>query len=70
MGGLRPFNRRADHIGMAAPTYNTADMVRAFPDDGNRYEVVHGELPVTPAPRAEPHKPSLVCGISRLEFNG
>jgi len=38
-------------MGMAAPTYFTADMVRALPDDGNRYEVVHGELLVTPAPR-------------------
>ena len=37
---------------MAAPTYYTADMVRALPDDGNRYEVVYGELLVTPAPRA------------------
>lgn len=39
-------------MGMAAPTYYTADLVRALPDDGNRYEVVHGELLVTPAPRA------------------
>ena len=38
-------------MGMAAPTYYTADMVRAMPDDGNRYETVHGELLVTPAPR-------------------
>jgi Uma2 family endonuclease len=38
-------------MGMAV-TYYTADMVRALPDDGNRYEVVHGELLVTPAPRA------------------
>jgi len=38
-------------MGMAAPTYFTADMVRALPDDGNRYEVVYGELLVTPAPR-------------------
>lgn len=30
----------------------TAEMVRALPDDGNRYEVVDGELFVTPAPRA------------------
>ena len=30
----------------------TAAMVRAFPEDGNRYEVVEGELLVTPAPRA------------------
>ena len=28
----------------------TADMVRALPDDGNRYEVIGGELFVTPAP--------------------
>ena len=39
-------------MGMVAPFYYTADMVRAFPDDGNRYETVHGELLVTPAPRA------------------
>ncbi len=38
-------------MGMAAPIYYTADMVRALPDDGNRYEVVHGELLVTPSPR-------------------
>jgi Uma2 family endonuclease len=42
-------------MGMAAPTYYTADMVRALPDDGQRYEVVHGELLVTPAPR-RPHQ--------------
>ncbi|MGH7673599.1 MAG: Uma2 family endonuclease [Gemmatimonadales bacterium] len=34
-----------------APTYWTAQMVRDLPDDGNRYEVVYGELLVTPAPR-------------------
>jgi Uma2 family endonuclease len=39
-------------MGMAAPTYYTAEMVRRLPDDGNRYEVVYGELLVTPAPRA------------------
>ena len=38
-------------MGMAVPLYYTADMVRAMPDDGNRYEVVYGELLVTPAPR-------------------
>ena len=38
-------------MGMPAPLYYTADMVRALPEDGNRYEVVHGELLVTPAPR-------------------
>lgn len=37
-------------MGMAAPLYYSADMVRALPDDGKRYETVHGELLVTPAP--------------------
>ncbi len=38
-------------MGMVAPAYYTADMVRALPEDGNRYETVHGELLVTPAPK-------------------
>jgi Uma2 family endonuclease len=38
-------------MGMAAPVYYTADMVRALPEDRNRHEVVYGELVVTPAPR-------------------
>ncbi len=33
----------------------TVDEVLAFPGDGNRYEVVHGELLVTPAP-SQPHQ--------------
>jgi len=37
----------------------TAQMVRDLPDDGNRYEVVHGQLLVTPAPGG-PHQ--LVLG--------
>ena len=40
-------------MGMAHPTTGwTAEMVRALPDDGRRYEVVDGELlePMTPAP--------------------
>ena len=38
---------------MAMPAQSTewtVDMVRALPDDGNRYEVIDGELFVTPAP--------------------
>ena len=35
---------------LALPTEWTVDMVRALPDDGNRYEVIDGELFVTPAP--------------------
>lgn len=38
-------------MGMAATTYHTAEMVRSLPDDENRYEVVYGELLVTPAPQ-------------------
>ncbi len=34
----------------SAPTQWTAAMVHALPDDGNRYEVIDGELFVTPAP--------------------
>ena len=36
---------------MVAPIYWTAEMVRELPDDGNKYETVHGELLVSPAPR-------------------
>ena len=36
---------------MASPLLYTAEEVIAFPYDGRRYEVVHGELLVTPAPR-------------------
>ncbi len=40
-------------MGMPAATdrYYTRDEVLAFPEDGNRYELVYGELLVTPAPK-------------------
>lgn len=38
-------------MSMPAIVYYTADMVRALPEDGNRYETVHGELLVSPSPR-------------------
>jgi Uma2 family endonuclease len=37
-------------MAMPLSEYFTAEQVRNFPDDGNRYETVHGELLVTPAP--------------------
>ena len=44
---------RAYAMGMPAQqTGWTADMVRALPDDGNRYELLDGVLFVTPAPSA------------------
>jgi hypothetical protein len=36
---------------MPAVVYYTAEMVRALPEDGNRYETVHGEVLVSPSPR-------------------
>lgn len=42
----------------------TADMVRALPDDGNRYEVIDGELFVTPAPSALHQR-----AVSRIFFD-
>ncbi|HJR16900.1 MAG TPA: Uma2 family endonuclease [Gemmatimonadales bacterium] len=38
-------------MSMPAAHYYTAEMVRGLPDDGKKYETVHGELLVTPAPR-------------------
>lgn len=38
-------------MGMVAPVYFTTDMVRALPEDGKRYELVRGELLVSPSPR-------------------
>jgi Uma2 family endonuclease len=52
-GLLRPVPR--PHImamSFPLPTY-TVDMVRAFPDDGQRYELVEGILLVTPAPASD-----------------
>src|SRR5437660_6271076 len=50
-------HRRAEQT-MAMPAvahYWTPEEVRALPDDGKRYEVVAGELLVTPAPKL-PHQ--------------
>lgn len=39
-------------MGMPQPAERwTADLVRALPDDGQRYELISGTLVVTPAPR-------------------
>jgi Uma2 family endonuclease len=39
----------------ALEQYYTREMVLAFPDDGNRYELVYGELLVSPSP-VTPHQ--------------
>jgi len=56
-------------MGMVAPhtpTHWTVDMVHALPDDGRRYEVIDGELFVTPSPSFD-HQGAVVCfaGILR-----
>ncbi|MGI8499510.1 MAG: Uma2 family endonuclease [Gemmatimonadaceae bacterium] len=43
----------------------TIDEVRALPDDGNRYEVVDGELLVTPAPSWR-HGDAVLALVKRL----
>lgn len=35
---------------LPTPTYWTTDLLATLPDDGQRYELVHGELLVSPAP--------------------
>jgi Uma2 family endonuclease len=45
-------------MSMPLTSYFTADAVRALPDDGKRYETVHGELLMTPAPGGQ-HQPFL-----------
>jgi Uma2 family endonuclease len=49
----------------AAPSW-TVEQVLALPDDGNRYEVVDGELLVTPAP-AFRHQDAILALVRRIE---
>ena len=49
----------------AVSTSWTAEMIRALPDDGNRYEVIDGELFVTPSPVLR-HQQAVACMFSRL----
>jgi Uma2 family endonuclease len=53
-------------MAMPATTNWTADMVRALPDDGKRYEVIDGELFVTPAPTFHHQRAAFVLG-TRLQ---
>jgi Uma2 family endonuclease len=47
-------------------THWTAELVRALPDDGKRYELVSGELVVTPAP-APLHQSILAALYDRMK---
>jgi Uma2 family endonuclease len=44
----------------------TAERVRTLPDDGNRYELISGELVVTPAPRGR-HQEAVMSLVRRLD---
>jgi Uma2 family endonuclease len=52
-------------MAMPATTHWTADMVRALPDDGKRYEVIDGELFVTSSPTLR-HQEAVLEMASRL----
>jgi Uma2 family endonuclease len=51
------------HMALSTHRWTRADLER-LPDDGNRYEVIHGELLVSPAPR--PTHAALVYAVRRL----
>ncbi len=53
-------------MGMPARAGWTVDMLESLPDDGQRYEIIDGELFVTPAP-ARSHQLVLAALFSRLE---
>lgn len=70
MSGVRLLHfRRAGHImGMPSAHANwTVEMLDALPDDGQRYEIVDGELFVTPAP-SDVHQ--LVAGAFFRRIHG
>jgi Uma2 family endonuclease len=48
---LPDLSRRDDTMAMPLTRKYTADDLQSFPDDGNRYEIIRGELLVTPSPR-------------------
>ena len=53
-------------MGMAAPhTDWTMERLRALPDDGNRYEIIDGELLVTPSPSFD-HQGAVTALWARL----
>lgn len=52
----------------ALDRYYTREEVLAFPQDGNRYELVHGELLVSPAPRAVHQTVVLNLAVALREY--
>jgi Uma2 family endonuclease len=52
------------HMQMAQPRVWTLDDLDRLPDDGNKYEVLHGDLFVTPPP--EPDHETAIARLNRL----
>jgi Uma2 family endonuclease len=52
---LRRRNAEEEYVGQVAASTKvwTFDELHSLPDDGNKYELIHGELFVTPAPSVE-----------------
>ncbi len=46
----------------------TLEMVHALPDDGNRYELIDGELFVTPSPATRHQRASFLLALLLAEF--
>ncbi|MGQ0714912.1 MAG: Uma2 family endonuclease [Gemmatimonadaceae bacterium] len=56
---------------MAMPaTHWTVEMVRALPDDGKRYEVIDGELFVTPSPTLQHQRAAFELGVLLRAYVG
>lgn len=52
----------------ALPTYWTAQLVRALPEDGKRYECIDGELLVSPSPKARHQRAVLALALVLAPF--
>lgn len=53
---------------VALDRYYTREEVLAFPDDGNRYELVHGELLVSPSPMLRHQRVVLELAVRLREY--
>jgi Uma2 family endonuclease len=59
-----PFAEESRRMLVAATKIWTLDELHSLPDDGNTYELVHGELFVTPAPA--PSHETIVARLARV----
>ena len=64
----RRFAKEERMAHMATARIWTVDDVHALPDDGNRYEVIDGELLVTPAPSLDHQRLVFLLATSLRDF--